>query len=437
MTAEIAVFNNSSIALAADSAVTTGINNKVKIYNSAEKLFELSKHHPVGAMIYNNATICSAPWELVIKSYRKQLKDTYFDHLDGYVNDFFTFLSTNKDIISDDIRNQALHFFYIGELQALIKETNDIDIVTFMQLHKVEPLFDVFYQYLSIRIDAKINILLSSDYLEGFSVLDENLIGDDIRADSENIAKIIVPNDPSTDFPQEILQKITKLFTLLTCKISDSNSFTGVVFAGYGENDYYPSVKTIHTYGIYNDRVLYYIDKSKTFENKMHQSGIIPFAQEEEVVSFIEGCNRSIASFTETLVSEVINRAKGFVDDEILAKLNDEELRKSIIDQSSTLWPQLSADFSHKRNNFVRENQVDKVTSMLDSLSKNDLAYMAESLVNITAFKRKVSNEHDTVGGPIDVAVISKGDGFIWVRRKHYFKSDLNHNFFSRNNTHN
>jgi len=37
-----------------------------------------------------------------------------------------------------------------------------------------------------------------------------------------------------------------------------------------------------------------------------------------------------------------------------------------------------------------------------------------------------------TVGGPIDVAVITKGDGFVWVKRKHYFRAELNPRFMSR-----
>jgi hypothetical protein len=56
---------------------------------------------------------------------------------------------------------------------------------------------------------------------------------------------------------------------------------------------------------------------------------------------------------------------------------------------------------------------------------------MAEALVNLTSFKRRITAVAETVGGPIDVAVISKGDGFIWIRRKHYFKPELNHHFFS------
>ena len=57
---------------------------------------------------------------------------------------------------------------------------------------------------------------------------------------------------------------------------------------------------------------------------------------------------------------------------------------------------------------------------------------MALSLVNITSFKRRVSiDELETVGGPVDVAVITKGDGFIWIKRKHYFDSSNNHHFFN------
>jgi hypothetical protein len=56
---------------------------------------------------------------------------------------------------------------------------------------------------------------------------------------------------------------------------------------------------------------------------------------------------------------------------------------------------------------------------------------MAESLVNLTSFKRHVSKESETVGGPIDVAVITKGDGFIWIKRKHYFNIKLNNHFLS------
>jgi hypothetical protein len=66
------------------------------------------------------------------------------------------------------------------------------------------------------------------------------------------------------------------------------------------------------------------------------------------------------------------------------------------------------------------------VINVVISLPKTELAAMAESLVNLTTLKRKVSLQVETVGGPVDVAVISKRDGFVWIRKKHYFKEELN-----------
>jgi len=87
--------------------------------------------------------------------------------------------------------------------------------------------------------------------------------------------------------------------------------------------------------------------------------------------------------------------------------------------------------YKERLENYRRENYVDPIINVVASLPKAELAAMAESLVNLTSFKGKVSMEAETVGGPIDVAVISKGDGFIWINRKHYFARELNPPFFA------
>ena len=57
---------------------------------------------------------------------------------------------------------------------------------------------------------------------------------------------------------------------------------------------------------------------------------------------------------------------------------------------------------------------------------------MAEALVEITALRRKVGSTLESVGGPTDVAVISKGEGLVWLKRKHYFEPALNGDFARR-----
>ena len=83
-------------------------------------------------------------------------------------------------------------------------------------------------------------------------------------------------------------------------------------------------------------------------------------------------------------------------------------------------------------NNSLRYRDVEFESPTLDMatlLPKDELANLAESLVSLTALHRKVSRDLETVGGAIDVAVISKGDGFVWIKRKHYFKPELNMHF--------
>ena len=69
---------------------------------------------------------------------------------------------------------------------------------------------------------------------------------------------------------------------------------------------------------------------------------------------------------------------------------------------------------------------------MVEFMPKPELAKMAEALIDLTSIKRKVSRGFETVGGPVDVAVLSKAEGFVWVKRKHYFPAELNARYFAR-----
>ena len=74
MTAIVGVLNSQGIAIAADSAVTVSGNNVKKVYNRSNKIFTLSKFHPIGISIYNRADYMGMPLETIIKMYRKQLR---------------------------------------------------------------------------------------------------------------------------------------------------------------------------------------------------------------------------------------------------------------------------------------------------------------------------------------------------------------------------
>ena len=116
MTTEIAVMNKSAISLAADSAVTIGMGHK--FYNTANKLFTLSKYHPVGIMVYSSASFMGIPIETIIKEYRKYLGDACFDFLEEYWDDFVRYIEENfsdNDEMEDYMAKITSRIYYIDK----------------------------------------------------------------------------------------------------------------------------------------------------------------------------------------------------------------------------------------------------------------------------------------------------------------------------------
>lgn len=70
--------------------------------------------------------------------------------------------------------------------------------------------------------------------------------------------------------------------------------------------------------------------------------------------------------------------------------------------------------------------QIEKAIKLMPF---SELAEVAELLIRLTQVRRRLSPDSETVGEPIDVAVISKADGFVWIKRKHYFDKELNYSF--------
>src|ERR1700722_17619307 len=90
MTAEIAIMNRSAVTRATDSAVTLTVRGTEKIYNSADKLFELSDMDPMGIMIYNNLEYMGISLEVAIKQFR--LKRIHFNSVAEAADEFFKYL---------------------------------------------------------------------------------------------------------------------------------------------------------------------------------------------------------------------------------------------------------------------------------------------------------------------------------------------------------
>jgi len=81
-----------------------------------------------------------------------------------------------------------------------------------------------------------------------------------------------------------------------------------------------------------------------------------------------------------------------------------------------------------------QEKHLGPIHQAIANMPKDEIGHAAARLVSLNWFQKRMSLTTETVGGPVDVAVISKGDGFIWIDRKHYFRPELNQHFFDNYN---
>ncbi|HBY1771999.1 TPA: hypothetical protein MIR05_19880, partial [Klebsiella pneumoniae] len=265
MTAEIVVINNTGIALAADSAVTTEHNRLIKINNSAEKLFELSKHHPVGIMVYNNAALGGAPWELIIKSYRKQLGTEKFGTVNDYVHDFLHYINKNEDLITPSMRQSCVINLVIDNIKGLMQHINSNNIVNYLTLNPGTNINNnIFQSIVKQQIDNEINALRNNPFFEGF---DERDLGEIITYISD-VIKPLIPSvivlDNFESLEEDLIDKIILYSSYLICKVHTSRTYSGIVITGYGDNEFYPSINTLHVFGIYKDRIMFRYVEDKT-----------------------------------------------------------------------------------------------------------------------------------------------------------------------------
>jgi hypothetical protein len=440
MTAEIAIMNKTAVALAADSAVTIGHQDK-KIYNSANKLFTLSKYHPVGAMIYGSATFMSIPWETIIKIYRSKLGKQKFNTLKEYTDNFIDFLDNGNPLFPDPEQEKYLsgtisgYFYHIkNEIFKEVRSTIDNEgKVEYSQIERIT----------SDDIERHYDLWNTSDLLPS---IPKTHIKDIIKKYASSIDK--AKNEMFGELP--ISEKSSEQLNEISASIFSKNCFppslSGVVIAGFGEKDVFPCLKSFSLDGIVNDR-LRYIEDSVIDIRSDNRVSISAFAQNEMVMAFMNGIDPSYSECSENYLDGIFDKYPEVIVKRIpnLSESERKDIRENLKRESNGLFK----DYCEWGDKYRRQNHVnpiidmvavlpkyelDHVNPIIDMvavLPKDELAAMAESFVHLTSFKRKITMGVETVGGPIDVAVISKGDGFVWIKRKHYFKPELNPHFFS------
>ncbi len=430
MTTEVSIMNMHAVALAADSAVTirTGNGSEQKIFNSVNKLFTLSKYNPVGVMIYGSASYMRMPWETVIKVYRKKLGEDKKDRVEDYANDFLEHVTS---IIQDEPElNYTERSHIVGFFNALKDEV-------FEELEsQVKPgecgSEEEFNAYAKACLESKI-ALMDERVREARTVplaepshAREKILS--CRIDVDAIWSDIFGEYPITAELKERIYNICAEAAVIEYFFTQNNS--GIVVAGFGEKELYPVQVSMEIEG-YMFGFLKYKNYSVTSIDVNNSAVITPFAQDEVIANFMQGVDPVLFSSIKEIFRSIGEEIYPDLIESILRdKGVDSSIVESVVESLRENGSAQTAQIIQKLDLHSRQWHVDPIVQAVGFLPKEELAQLAESLVNLTSVRRRMSTNAETVGGPVDVAVISKGDGFIWINRKHYFDPALNDHFF-------
>lgn len=392
-----------------------------KIYTSVNKLFQLSKYHPVGIMIYGSTEFMGYPWEVIIKEYRKILSFQSFKSLYEYGSDFLQYLKKNS-LFSENCQQDAVVSRSISFFDKILRTVEE-DIRLLLKSSKKVTEKEVI-DSLRKEVSLAEQKLKNSKFVRGFNSNDIKLIRNKYNSILKKVIRNVFDNLPLSNTD---VNKIFNLIPLLLTKDIFPPNFSGVVIAGFGDKDVFPSYTEFNFDLVVNNKPKYRIAGQDSISLDM-TAIIRPFAQSEMVHLFIEGIDpfyhyhhsQYLDTILQMMPSEIVK---------IIPNLTDKE-KNNIIKKITNANKLLFDDLIKVNDEYRKIHHIDPILETVSSLPHIELAEMAESLVTLTSFKRRMSLDAETVGGPTDVALITKGDGFIWINRKHYFKPELNHHFF-------
>jgi hypothetical protein len=227
----------------------------------------------------------------------------------------------------------------------------------------------------------------------------------------------------------ENVEGLLEIGKLALSKAGISASETGVIIAGYGKTELFPTLLSYSIYGTVSGRLKYQRKEKVDIDRGGPRARVVAFAQREMVERFIYGLDDQIERKIAAFSREGIASIRQALFDHLEIDGDGLERLKAATEQAEQAFLD---GLSERGFQAIRTSSEAEIEGMVEFMPKIEMARMAEALVNLTSIKRRVSRGMETVGGPIDVAVISKSEGLVWVKRKHYFPPDLNATFFDR-----
>lgn len=415
MTAIVGVLNKAGAVMAADSATTVPRDEGNRIYNNATKILRLSDTQPVAIMHFHHTEFMGIPFSLLAGMYRKKLCNRSFGTLKEYVNDFLSFLHKEPHCNDRNIQDKYL----CSEIRTYYDKVKE---------YSVPGLEDPMEESDCPLTDEKILEIKKARLIGGMNAIYEVLIKGEKKVQEfedftfkqfqkyakEDIDALIqlceldgLPTDMRAEWEEGLYKYLCSTFFF---------NGSGIVFVGYGADEIFPSLIPVFVAGIMDGRLRYVIDPDD--ESRIDsdtRSAVRPFAQTDVMNTMLRGVSPAIIEKLDDITSETLSNTK----ERIAQTLKESGVSEDIV----TKVMELDLDEEQKQHDdqiydFIQQEYVEGLMDTVENFGIMDMANMAESLVAMTSLQRHMTSAEETVGGPVEVAALTKENGFTWIKHQ-------------------
>ena len=224
--------------------------------------------------------------------------------------------------------------------------------------------------------------------------------------------------------PEDLERRLCFLLVDALRAMAPSDFSTGLIVAGYGDGDDYPSVASIDVGGYVKGR-LKYSDVSDIASIASPRFGhAASFAQTDVIERLLNGADPTFIKKTAEFLSDAAERLAPLIHD-ACAPTAAREPRGAKEMEIKRILDMIREEYIGDAAQRLQREFREEFERTIALMPKQELIELAEALINITAVERKATASEGAVGGPIDVAFITKHEGFVWIKRKHHFEPRL------------
>jgi hypothetical protein len=395
MTSQIVILNGYGVALASDSVVTLG---ESRTYDTAEKVIPLPLPHRMAVLHSGAVRIGNLPYSVFVSEWVRQLGPKPLRNAESYQNSFQDWLANNQQWFSPDSeKNDVLRFIrsraeaFAGRVANVRTENPD---------YRPDELLTTWTE--EVAQVPKLESASTELALATFSKYKTEV--------DEICTEVLTGLNDGETFNADFISYCAEYFS------SAWMAQATLTFAGYGEHDIYAAYSTVEFHGFVDQKLRWIKGDSWSLSPSDNPAFALAMpAQRDAIDQYLRGYDSEMIGEIDGQATderyEILNaiRAKFDGDPDTQAKLDD-AVHAVLGEFESRIW--------HVAHEFSEANYVRSLRWAIAALPAASLVEVARSLIELQALRKTTTAQQGTVGGPIDVALITPTDGFQWIRHK-------------------